>query len=132
MHALGERGFLLIGFLAGFFAIGVPYWAIPYQALNLPDALIGFGILVVGLAALALRAWTIAPFGKTILVVGAAAPAAVLARVLMEGVADPTSHNLWPIELVIALGMGFAVALAGAVIGSLVARVRAGGAQDRP
>jgi hypothetical protein len=132
MHALGERGFLLAGFLAGFLAVGIPYWVIPYKSLNLPDALFDFGIFVVGLAALALRAWTIASFWKTTVVVGASAPAAVLGRVFVEGMVDPTSHNLWPFEVVIALGIGFAAALTGAVIGSLVARLRASGAQDRP
>jgi len=32
---------------------------------------------------------------------------------------DPTSHNLWPLELIIAAVVGVVCSLAGAVIGSL-------------
>jgi hypothetical protein len=130
MRARGQRGPLLIGFLASFLLVGIPYWIIPYNALNLPDALMGFGLVAVVLAALALRAWTALAFWKTTLVVGASVPAAVLARVLMDGMADPTSHNLWPFEVAIALGVGFAPALAGAIGGSLLAKFIPSRARD--
>jgi hypothetical protein len=29
-----------------FFVVGVPYWQIPYNRLNLPDAVLGAGLLV--------------------------------------------------------------------------------------
>lgn len=130
MQAIGQRAALPIGFLASFLSVGIPYWAIPYNAVNLPDALIGFGIAVVFLAALALRAWVGLPFWKTTLVAGASVPAAVLARVLVEGVADPTSHNLWPFEIAIASGVGFAAALTGAIAGSLLAKLIPSRARD--
>ncbi len=38
-------------------------------------------------------------------------PAVVLSRVIFEGLSDPTSHNLWPFELIIAVIAGYAVAL---------------------
>jgi hypothetical protein len=121
MQALGDRAALLIGFLAGFLSVGIPYWIIPYQKLGLPDAIIGFGLVVVALAALLLRARRVAPIWKTTLIVGASVPAVVLSRALVEGLIDPTSHNLWPFELVIALPIGFAAALIGAVAGTLLA-----------
>ena len=37
--------------------------------------------------------------------------------------ADPTAHNLWPLEIVIAALLGLAAALVGALAGSLAARV---------
>jgi hypothetical protein len=129
MQARAQRGPLLIGFLASSLSVGIPYWVIPYNAVNL-DALIGFGLLVVVLAALVLRAWAALAFWKTTLVVGASVPAAVLARVFVEGMADPTSHNLWPFELAIALGIGFAAALAGTIAGSLLARFIPSRARD--
>ena len=63
------------GFVAGFFAVGVPYWLIPYNAINLPDAVIGAGLVVV-------------------------AAAAALARVVVEGIQDSISHNLWPLAII--------------------------------
>jgi hypothetical protein len=36
---------------------------------------------------------------------------------------DPTSHNLWPFELVIAGFLGFAFSLSGAFAGWLITRV---------
>ena len=39
------------GFGAAFFAVGVPYSQIPYNRLNLPDAVLGAGLLVLVAAA---------------------------------------------------------------------------------
>jgi ABC-type branched-subunit amino acid transport system permease subunit len=41
----------------------------------------------------------------------------------VEGVQDPTSHNLWPFEFIIAVFVGGGAALAGALIGSIVLRI---------
>jgi len=46
-----------------------------------------------------------------------AAPAAIWASVEVECAQDPTSHNLWPFEVGIALGVGGLCALAGALPG---------------
>jgi len=46
-----------------------------------------------------------------------------MARVVYEVVPDPTSHNLWPFELALAVVPGFGPALAGAVAGGLAARL---------
>lgn len=112
-------------FAVSFLAVGLPYWLIPYKSVNLPDALIAPGLLVVCAAALLLRAHRIAPFWRTTAVIGAAVPAAVFARVIAEGLQDPTSHNLWPLEIIIAAVLGFICALAGAAAGSLAARFKA-------
>ncbi|MGH7381348.1 MAG: hypothetical protein ACREKR_03845 [Candidatus Methylomirabilales bacterium] len=111
---------LIAAFMAGFVAVGFPYWQIPYNKVSLPDALMGPSLFVVGIAALLVRAFGVARFVKTIMVAGAAVPAAVLARVIVDGLKDPTSHNLWPLEVIIALVVGFVCALAGAIAGGLV------------
>jgi hypothetical protein len=41
----------------------------------------------------------------------------VLGRVVVETFRDPTSHNLWPFEIIIAAVVGFAVACVGALLG---------------
>jgi hypothetical protein len=105
-------------FLIAFLAIGVPYWGIPYDHLSLPNSLYGIGLLAVMIAAAIARF-----FGKTrvltaILVAGAAVPAAVIVRVAVETVLDPRSHNLWPLEIIIALIVGVVWASMGALAGS--------------
>jgi hypothetical protein len=107
-------------FAIAFLSIGLPYWAIPYSRVTLPDALPIVGLLVVAVAAGVVRACRASTLWRAALTVGSAVPAAVLARVLVEGLHDPTSHNLWPFELVIAAAYGFPPALAGAALGVLI------------
>ena len=90
---------LPVASILSFFAVGVPYWMIPYNKLNLPNALITPGLFAVVFAALMLRAYGVASFWKVTGIVGASVPAAVLARVIWDGAHDPTSHNLWPFEI---------------------------------
>ncbi|MBN1237823.1 MAG: hypothetical protein JXB36_04940 [Gammaproteobacteria bacterium] len=118
-----EKYSLRLTFALSFLVVGVPYWLIPYDSVNVPNALYGPGLFVVGLSAFALRLHRTATLRKVVLVIGGAVPAAVFARVAVEGVIDPTSHNLWPLEVVIALFVGFAVALPAAVVGNLLGAV---------
>ena len=108
-------------FAVGFLAIGIPYWFIPYNKVSLPNTLYGTGLLIVTMAAAAARAFGKTRFLAAIVVVGAAVPAAVLARVAIETTSDPTSHNLWPLEVIIALVVGFTSSSMGAVAGSFPA-----------
>ena len=110
---------LAAAFVAGFLTVGYPYWQIPYAKVSLPDTLYGPGLLGVGVLAVAARAFGKARFLSVVFVVGAAAPAAVLSRVAVDTAADSTSHNLWPLELIIAATVGMAVSFAGALLGSL-------------
>ncbi len=54
--------------------------------------------------------------------VAAGGPLAVVFRVIVEVIADPTSHNLWPFEIVIAGILTGPMSLLGAFIGSLIRR----------
>ena len=112
---------LVAAFVLGFFAVGVPYWQTPYAKVSLPDTLYGAGLLVVGVLAAAARGFGKARLLAVILVVGASVPAAVLARVAVDTAKDPTSHNLWPFEFIIAALVGVLCASAGALVGSLPA-----------
>ena len=89
---------LLWSFLVGFLVVGVPYWRIPYN-----------------------KATSAAVMGGAILI--GAVPAAVMARVVVDTTRDPTSHNLWPFELVIAFLVGLAGTVPGALIGSVFRRM---------
>ena len=110
---------LAIAFVAGFLAVGVPYWQIPYSKISLPDTLISANLLVVVLAAAAARAIGKCRFVPTLIVAGAAVPAAVMGRVLVDTLQDPTSHNLWPFEFIIAAGIGVLASAGGALLGSI-------------
>ena len=109
-------------FIVSFFAVGASYWLIPYNKINLPDALMGPGLFVVSFSTLLLRSYG-APFWRLTAIMGGSVPAAVFARVIADGMNDPTAHNLWPLEVIIAMLLGFVCAFAGSVAGSLVVRL---------
>ena len=110
---------LLIAFAIALIGVGFPYWQVPYEQVNLPDALYGPGLAAVFVVALMVRAFGVAKFWVAWLVIAAAAPVAVVLRVAAETSVDPTSHNLWPLEILIAAGLGLCLALGGALLGSL-------------
>jgi len=118
-----KRNWLPFAFVLSFLAVGIPYWYIPYSKVSLPNTLMRPALLVVPLVALLIRAYGAASFWSAVNIVGASVPAAIFARVIIEVAKDPTSHNLWPFEVIIALFVGFPCALAGALAGSLVAKL---------
>lgn len=105
------------GFATAFVAIGVPYWLIPYGRLNLPDALLGPGLVVLFAATVLTRFYSARSFLRVAVVLGSVVPAVVMSRVVADGVRDATSHNLWPLEIIIAVIVGGIVAMAGAATG---------------
>lgn len=108
------------GFALAFFTVGLPYWMIPYNQLNLPSALLGVELAVVFAVAVLARVYSGKSLMRVVMVMGSAVPAVVMARVVVDGVLDYSAHNLWPFELVIAILVGAAVAVPGALIGSVV------------
>lgn len=104
--------FLLVLLLAG-----VPYWLTPKDRLSLPESLYGIGLALVSLASAWLQFAMRLPFFKALLLPASAPPAVVLLRVVVDVVADPTSHNLWPFEVVIALALSLPLAFLGALFG---------------
>ncbi len=118
-----KRNWLPFAFVSSFLVVGIPYWSIPYNKVTLPSTLMGPALFAVPFVALMVHAYGGASFWSAVHIVGASVPAAVLARVIVETVKDPTSHNLWPFEIIIALFVGFPCALAGAFAGSLVAKL---------
>jgi hypothetical protein len=115
------RSALIGAFLLGVLVAGIPFWRIPYSALTVPDAFYGIGVVVVFVVA-AVLAYRYGAL-KGLLCATLVLPAVLMARVIVEGVLDPTRHNLWPLALVIALVLGFAVAGAGAACGWLASRL---------
>ena len=98
-------------------AVLVPYASRLEAGEPLPDALYGIGLWAVALAALVAR-WRLG-LGvlPAALAAGAGVPAAVLCKVAWDVARDPTSHNLWPFEVAIALAVGAVPAILGADAG---------------
>jgi hypothetical protein len=120
----------IAGFVVSVLAMGVPYWSPDYGGLNLPEALYGPGLGLVGIfAALAVGSGA-TTFWKGLLIMGSAAPTVVMLRVIVECLIDPTAHNLWPFEVAIAIGVGFPWAFGGAVAGWLLLKLRATNAPE--
>lgn len=112
---------LVAAFVISFFFVGVPYWQIPYAKVSLPNTLYGMGLLVVGVLSAAARAFGKARLLAVVFAVDAAVPAPILARIAVDTAKDPTSHNLWPFEFIIAAVIGVLCSLAEAPVGNLPA-----------
>lgn len=119
--ATRNRTILALAFFGSFLAVGLPYWYIPAAQVSLPYAVWSPPLAAVVFLAVLPRALSAAGFWRTTLVVGASVPAAVMARVVYDTLSDPTSHNLWPFEIVLAAGPGFVAAIVGALVGQLLA-----------
>lgn len=94
---------LTLAFLSGFFLIGIPYWSLDYSEVALPDSLSPFGLAAVATMAFLLVTMRISSLRKSTATMLAAPATAVMARVVYETSLDPTSHNLWPFEIVYTL-----------------------------
>ena len=112
--------FLLAAFTVAFASVGAIYWRVPYSRADV-TSIGAWGAAIVGtLTAAAIIAGR-CRFWPSVLALAGSVPAVVATRVVFDGMRDPTSHNLWPFELVFATVVGIAIALAGGVIGALVA-----------
>jgi hypothetical protein len=113
-----QKAALVIAFAVSLLAVGVPYWQIPYADVALPNSILNSWLFAPFLAAALLRAINLASFWHAVLAIGITAPCAILLRVLSGIAADPTSHNLWPFEVILGCVVGLAVSLCGALFGS--------------
>jgi hypothetical protein len=111
---------LFIAFIVTFLSVGFPYWQIPYSKVSLPDSLYSYGVAIAFVVAIISRYYYRASFLQVFSVVGLAVPAVVMARVEFDTLKDPTSHNLWPIEIVIAAAIGLTISFIGALLASLL------------
>lgn len=110
-----RRPWLVMAFLAALLATGSILWTTPYSRFSLPNALFTGMLAVVVLAAAVARVAGRVNFIVATILVGAAVPVANAARVFVDVTNDPTSHNLWPIELFMSGAVGFACAAMGAL-----------------
>ncbi len=109
----------LVWFSAALLAAGIPWWTAPYNRFTLSHPLAILGCLAFAGIAAWVVGWTPLGLRRGSLVVGGAVPAAVMIRVVAETVKDPTSHNLWPFEMVFAALFGFGLAYVAGLLGRL-------------
>jgi hypothetical protein len=113
---------VMIGaFLLCFIIAGTSFWQIPYSNVTMPNSFFGIGVIVVFAVAAALAFQF--SFIKGLLVPGLVFPAVLMVRVIVEGVMEPSRHNLWPLALIIAVILGLVVAGTGATLGWLASRL---------
>lgn len=122
---LGVR-WLGLAFALAFLATGAMHWTIPYAKVSLPNSLVHPPLALVLVAAVIARTKGRAGFLMSTALTGVAVVAAIAARVAVDTTNDPTSHNLWPIELFLGGMLGTAVAAAGALIGGIWIKTRKG------
>lgn len=107
----------VLGFILGVLVLGIPYFFTAYSELKLPEALNKPGLFVVAVAAGVTVGYGAKTFWKGLLLFGAVAPTVIMLRVVFDEIADPTSHNLWPFEVAIAVGASAPYAFFGAALG---------------
>ena len=109
---------------AAFLTCGLLLWPIPYRQVSLPGNPSPGLLLLLGGAIGFVAAFLIRPgFAAPWLAVPMGFALAVLARVAVETSQDPTSHNLWPFEVVILGGIGLAGSLVGVSLARLIQRL---------
>lgn len=113
----------LVWFSAALLAAGIPWWTAPYNGFTLSHPLAILGCLTFVVIAAWVAGWTTLGLRRGGLVVGGAVPAAVMVRVVVDTMKDPTSHNLWPFEVVFAALFGFGLAYAAGLLGLLCRRL---------
>ncbi|WP_257303622.1 hypothetical protein [Geothrix campi] len=116
---------LLPWFSAAFLAVGLPWWMAPYNRFSFSHPLSILGFLVFVCLATWAAGGTSLGLRRATLAVGAAVPCAVMARVVVDVAKDPTSHNLWPFEVILMGVMGFGIAFVAGLLGRLFRRVLA-------
>jgi vacuolar-type H+-ATPase subunit I/STV1 len=102
---------------------GGVYWTTDYNDLDIGS--ISLALYLVAMVPVAvLRATRTAPFVLAAATLPAGLVLAVIMRIAVDVGQDPTSHNLWPIEIFIAGIVGVFWGAIGAAIGEVVLRLR--------
>jgi hypothetical protein len=106
-------------------AIAAPYWAASYDDVR-DDGIFGSFFLValaLFLGTFLAGAATATPLWIVVTGMFGATPVAVVGRVVLDTATDPTSHNLWPLEVVVACVLSVPPILAAAGLAWAVRRL---------
>lgn len=111
---------LFTAFILSLIVVGLPYWSTSYSELSLPSSLFTPALLAILLSAVILKIYTDNTFQKILHTMAFVLPAVVAARIIVDAFFDSTSHNLFPLELIIALITGYAIVIPAVLLGSLL------------
>jgi hypothetical protein len=117
-RAIWLGGAFALCFLAG----GWSFWKGSYQEY-LQSGFHWDTVALLAGAAILLAWFTDIRLILIVVCVGAAFPAIIAVRVVMDGLQDPTDHNLWPFEVGLACAFGMIAALLPASAVRLVRRL---------
>jgi hypothetical protein len=118
-----DRLWLATVFLVALVSAGMPLWLMPYDRIELPSSWLLPGLLVIVPLSAGTRLWGLAGIPATVATLTSAMLAANMLRIAYDTAGDATSHNLWPLELVMAAFAGAAFSLAGGVLGWIAALI---------
>ena len=108
---------VLLAFTAVVLSAGIPYWRVPYDELNRGHFAVLPGALLLGVLTLALVVTEAAPAKWIAVTMLCSVPFIVCVSVAKDTARDPTSHNLWPFELIFAVIAGAAIVVPVMLIG---------------
>jgi hypothetical protein len=108
---------LLLAFAAVVLSAGIPYWRLSYDQVNrgqfnlVPGALL---LLVLTLVLVLTEAASARKIAATML---ACVPVIDAISIVQHTARDPTTHNLWPLELLLATLAGAAIVVPAVMLG---------------
>jgi len=115
----------LLTILAGFIASAIVYWPIAYEDLAITSTsflvLWGIGAIVAG--GLGVQLFSVSFPGVAVLVM-VGYVLATLSRIVVETIADSSTHNLLPFELLLSAIVSFPGAVVGAFVILLMKKIR--------
>jgi len=118
---------IALAVLAGLLACGLPLWPLAYSEVEFLEKPNPGVWLMLGAGAGVLAGYLIRPNWLVPgLSVALGYVLAVYGRVHLETAKDPTSHNLWPFEIVIAGGFGLFAGFVGVAIARALQRLAGG------
>lgn len=108
---------LLLAFASVVLAAGIPYWRLSYEQVNRGDFHVVPGAILLGVLTMVLVLIAAAPVRRIAMTMFACVPVIDAVSIVQHTARDPTSHNLWPLELAFASIAGAAVVGPGLLLG---------------
>ena len=108
---------LLLALAGVVLAAGLPYWRLSSAELNKGQFAVLPGALLLAFLSLVLVLIDMAPVRRIVQAMLLAVPIIVGVSIGKDTATDPTSHNLWPLELLFAALAGAAIVLPAVGIG---------------
>lgn len=109
--------------VGGCVAMGLSYWSLPYNRVNLPNGLFTPGLVLLAISAIALQFHAPRRWLSTFPILAMAPVGTILVRVVLDGMRDASTHNLLPFEIILAGIVGGLSVAIGMGIGWILRRL---------